>query len=189
MTSSSVEDTVDLSQVDASPPAPSQGENTVSPNTSPPRLSSTLLSETSGAISFVDTSPGSPASSPSYQSASPLLFPLPASLAGKSGTPLAELVADIGSTSIVTPDTATVEMVVAGEWPDGSLSLNLFLNVLLYYARPSVDGSFVDTSSGSAAWEFKKVLDQRYGVNVQIRSPYTVTGFINQHGQKRYRVG
>ncbi|KAF9450741.1 ras GEF [Macrolepiota fuliginosa MF-IS2] len=53
----------------------------------------------------------------------------------------------------------------------------------------SVDGSFVDTSSGSAARGFKKMLDQQYGVNVQVRSPYAITGFINQHGQERYRVG
>jgi len=63
------------------------------------------------------------------------------------------------------------------------------VNVLDEYLDNAADGSFVDMASGSAARGFKIVLDQYYGVSVQIRSPYAITGFVNQHGQQRYRVG
>ncbi|KAF7759677.1 hypothetical protein Agabi119p4_11372 [Agaricus bisporus var. burnettii] len=94
-----------------------------------------------------------------------LFFPLPTPLVGKPRITLSELVADLGNATMVTPDIATAEMVVGA------------------------DGNFVDTSSGSAARGFKKALDQQYGVSAQVRSPYIITGFVNQHGQQRYRVG
>ncbi|KAF9027864.1 ras GEF [Hymenopellis radicata] len=51
------------------------------------------------------------------------------------------------------------------------------------------DGSFVETSSGAAARELKRRYDQHYGVNLEVRSPYAITAFVNQHGKPTYRVG
>lgn len=130
MNSGSAEDTLDLDlrEVEVSSPASSPGENIPSPL----HLPATLIPETSETITSVESSSAPLVTPPSDQSASQLLLPLPASLASKSGMTLSELVADIGSTSIVTADTATAEMVVAGEWSDESLYLNLVLKVLLF---------------------------------------------------------
>lgn len=51
------------------------------------------------------------------------------------------------------------------------------------------DGTFVETSSGAAARELKRVYDQRYGVGKDVRSPYAITAFVNQHGKQMYRLG
>lgn len=51
------------------------------------------------------------------------------------------------------------------------------------------DGTFIETSSGPAAREIKLRYDQRYGVSVSTRSPYTITAFVNQHGKQMYRIG
>ncbi|TCD60853.1 hypothetical protein EIP91_009402 [Steccherinum ochraceum] len=51
------------------------------------------------------------------------------------------------------------------------------------------DGSFVETSSGAAARELKRIYDQRYGVGKEVRSPYAITAFVNQHGKQMYRLG
>lgn len=53
----------------------------------------------------------------------------------------------------------------------------------------SADGSFVETSSGPAARELKRRYDQHLGVGKDIRSPYAITAFVNQHGKPMYRVG
>ncbi|KXN85240.1 Guanine nucleotide exchange factor LTE1 [Leucoagaricus sp. SymC.cos] len=162
MTSNSVEDVMDHPLAEASAPEAPQSENTP---VSSPTPSNIPLPDTKSISFTAESSPDpSAASSPSQPSAR-LFFPLASTLAGKTGITLSELVADFGNNLTVAPDIATAEMVVA------------------------VDGSFVDTSSGSAARGFKKLLDQDYGVNVQIRSPYAITGFVNQHGQQRYRVG
>ncbi|KAG0706180.1 hypothetical protein DFH29DRAFT_846268 [Suillus ampliporus] len=50
------------------------------------------------------------------------------------------------------------------------------------------DGSFVETSSGSAARELKRRYDQSLGVGKDVRSPYAITAFVNQHGKQMYRV-
>lgn len=51
------------------------------------------------------------------------------------------------------------------------------------------DGSFVEVSSGEAARVLKKRYDQYMGVGKDVRSPYAITAFINQHGRQMYRVG
>ncbi|THH30302.1 hypothetical protein EUX98_g3880 [Antrodiella citrinella] len=51
------------------------------------------------------------------------------------------------------------------------------------------DGSFVETSSGAAARELKRIYDHRYGVGKEVRSPYAITAFVNQHGKQMYRLG
>ena len=54
---------------------------------------------------------------------------------------------------------------------------------------PLADGSFVETSSGAAARELKRRYDQYLGVGRDVRSPYAITAFVNQHGKQMYRVG
>ncbi|KAH0834180.1 hypothetical protein J3R83DRAFT_11489 [Lanmaoa asiatica] len=51
------------------------------------------------------------------------------------------------------------------------------------------DGSFVETSSGPAARELKRRYDRHLGVGKDVRSPYAITAFVNQHGKQMYRVG
>ncbi|KAJ3755760.1 hypothetical protein EV360DRAFT_49174 [Lentinula raphanica] len=51
------------------------------------------------------------------------------------------------------------------------------------------DKSYVETSSAPWAMELKRRYDTLYGVNVIVRSPYAITAFVGQHGQKRYRIG
>ncbi|KAL1741639.1 hypothetical protein HDZ31DRAFT_44998 [Schizophyllum fasciatum] len=51
------------------------------------------------------------------------------------------------------------------------------------------DGSFVETPSGAAAHQLKRIYDQRLGVGKDFRSPFAITGFVNQHGRWTYRVG
>ncbi|KIJ64268.1 hypothetical protein HYDPIDRAFT_112248 [Hydnomerulius pinastri MD-312] len=51
------------------------------------------------------------------------------------------------------------------------------------------DGTFVETSSGPAARELKRRYDQYLGVGIDVRSPYAITAFVNQHGKQIYRVG
>ncbi|EAU87807.1 hypothetical protein CC1G_09426 [Coprinopsis cinerea okayama7 len=51
------------------------------------------------------------------------------------------------------------------------------------------DGTYIETSSGPAARELKRRYDQRFGVSVNVRSPYAITAFVNQHGKQMFRVG
>lgn len=53
----------------------------------------------------------------------------------------------------------------------------------------SADSTYVETSSAPWAMELKRRYDTLYGVNVIVRSPYAITAFVGQHGQKRYRIG
>ena len=59
------------------------------------------------------------------------------------------------------------------------------------HAKPNLaaDGSFVETSSGPAARELKRRYDQHLGVGKDVRSPYAITAFVNQHGKQMFRVG
>lgn len=51
------------------------------------------------------------------------------------------------------------------------------------------DGTFIETSSGPAARELKRRYDYRLGVSLNVRSPYAITAFVNQHGKQMFRVG
>ncbi|TFK48184.1 ras GEF [Heliocybe sulcata] len=53
----------------------------------------------------------------------------------------------------------------------------------------AADGSFVETSSAAAAMELKRRYDHLFGVNKDVRSPYAITSFVNQHGKQKFRVG
>ncbi|KAI8990426.1 hypothetical protein BD414DRAFT_437955 [Trametes punicea] len=48
---------------------------------------------------------------------------------------------------------------------------------------------FIETSSGAAARESKRRLDRAIGVGKDVRSPYVITAFVNQHGKQMYRLG
>ena len=37
--------------------------------------------------------------------------------------------------------------------------------------------------------ELKRRYDQYLGVGRDVRSPYAITAFVNQHGKQMYRVG
>ena len=54
---------------------------------------------------------------------------------------------------------------------------------------PPGDNSFIETSSGAAARELKRRFDQYLGVGKDVRSPYAITAFVNQHGKQMYRIG
>ncbi|KAI9060140.1 ras GEF [Trametes sanguinea] len=51
------------------------------------------------------------------------------------------------------------------------------------------DGRFVETSSGPAARELKRRYDRAFGVGIDVRSPFVITAFVNQHGKQMYRLG
>lgn len=68
-----------------------------------------------------------------------------------------------------------------------SVFRDISVNVFLTFGV--ADGSFVETSSGPAARELKRRYDQHFGVGKEIRSPYAITAFVNQHGKQMYRVG
>ncbi|KAL0573822.1 Guanine nucleotide exchange factor lte1 [Marasmius crinis-equi] len=51
------------------------------------------------------------------------------------------------------------------------------------------DGTFVETSIGAAAMELKRRYDSHFGVNANVRSPYAITAFVNQHGRRMFRIG
>ncbi|KAF8999840.1 hypothetical protein BDQ17DRAFT_1427575 [Cyathus striatus] len=52
----------------------------------------------------------------------------------------------------------------------------------------AADRTYVETSSGPAAHLLKRRLDQQFGVGPSVRTPYTITGFTNQHGKEMYRI-
>ncbi|KAI0339067.1 ras GEF [Trametopsis cervina] len=51
------------------------------------------------------------------------------------------------------------------------------------------DSRYVDTSSGAVAHGLKRLYDQHLGVGRDVRSPFVITAFINQHGKQMYRIG
>ena len=80
------------------------------------------------------------------------------------------------------PEIASADISVARKWP-------LYLYPPPCRSQlPLADGSFVETSSGAAARELKRRYDQYLGVGHDVRSPYAITAFVNQHGKEMYRV-
>lgn len=83
------------------------------------------------------------------------------------------------------PELASAELVMASTCfsrSESSLNLNPPPWAL-------ADHSFIETSSGAAARELKRRFDQYLGVGKDVRSPYAITAFVNQHGKQMYRVG
>ncbi|KIJ13685.1 hypothetical protein PAXINDRAFT_13439 [Paxillus involutus ATCC 200175] len=121
-------------------------------------------SETTSMTSFL--TPQSPP--PSGASLPHVLLPIPAASLNKSQSSLAfshAIVTDENNWATLPPEVATADISIAP------------------------DGSFVETSSGHAARELKRRYDQYVGVGKDVRSPYAITAFVNQHGKQMYRVG
>ncbi|KAF8836237.1 ras GEF [Paxillus ammoniavirescens] len=121
-------------------------------------------SETTSMTSF--SPPQSPP--PSGTSLPHVLLPIPAASLNKSQSSLAfshAIVTDENKWATLPPEVATADISIAP------------------------DGSFVETSSGHAARELKRRYDQYVGVGKDVRSPYAITAFVNQHGKQMYRVG
>jgi hypothetical protein len=110
MNSSSIEEVMVSPLVEASMPEASQKDKPIS---SPPPSDMPLPDVK--AISTAESSPERSAVSAPPQTSTQLFFPLASPLAGKTGITLSKLVADLENASIVTPDIANVEMIVAGE--------------------------------------------------------------------------
>ncbi|KAN0141783.1 hypothetical protein V8E53_000245 [Lactarius tabidus] len=72
---------------------------------------------------------------------------------------------------------------------EGGVDLDLPPEIASAEISIAPDGSFVETSSGQAARELKKHYDRLLNVNKELRSPYAITAFVNQHGKPMYRVG
>ncbi|KAJ7058009.1 hypothetical protein C8F01DRAFT_1149127 [Mycena amicta] len=132
---------------------------------SPPGLS-TSPEQTPSTLSSASSSITSPASSVDSHS-SRVLLPIPTPNINGSQASFTFSEVDLDGTPLepLPPEIATADLSIAP------------------------DGSFVETSSGPAARELKKRYDAHYGVGVNIRSPYTITAFVNQHGRSMYRVG
>ncbi|KIK95189.1 hypothetical protein PAXRUDRAFT_827250 [Paxillus rubicundulus Ve08.2h10] len=115
------------------------------------------------------TSPSTPQSPPTSRTDLPhVLLPIPATSLNKSQSSLAfshAIVTDENKWATLPQEVATADISIAP------------------------DGSFVETSSGHAARELKRRYDQYVGVGKDIRSPYAITAFVNQHGKQMYRVG
>jgi len=85
-----------------------------------------------------------------------------------------------GALESLGPENANAEINIAGR--------NLTLNFGCQSNEGTADGSFIESSSGSAIRELKRYYDQLAGVGPALRSPYAITGFVNQHGKSMYRL-
>lgn len=83
-------------------------------------------------------------------------------------------------------------------WPEelAGVDINIARKYLVWLATGEeyssfvpADGTYIETSSGPAARELKRRYDQRFGVSLNVRSPYAITAFVNQHGKQMFRVG
>ncbi|KAF4568291.1 hypothetical protein EYR36_010301 [Pleurotus pulmonarius] len=111
--------------------------------------------------------PGSASGSPPVNPPSTFHLPIPAPVLSKpqASFTLQDIVNDHDENDPLPPEIASADISIA------------------------TDGSFVETSSGPAARELKRRYDQQYGVGLNVRSPYAITAFVNQHGKSMYRVG
>ena len=57
------------------------------------------------------------------------------------------------------------------------------------FLSQSVDGTFIESSSGPAIYELKRRYDQLAGVGSSVRTPYAITAFVSQHGKSMFRLG
>ncbi|KAI0073189.1 ras GEF [Panus rudis PR-1116 ss-1] len=78
----------------------------------------------------------------------------------------------------------------SGSRPEERLvSLNLPPEIASADISVCANGAFLETSSGAAAREVKRVLDEHIGVEKGRRSPYIITAVINQFGKQMFRIG
>lgn len=82
----------------------------------------------------------------------------------------------------LSPEAATADITVGG-----ASSSNVYQ---FPYSMFHADGGrFVEISSGAVGRELKRLYDQHLGVGKDVRSPFAITAFINQHGKQMYRIG
>ncbi|KAG1750327.1 uncharacterized protein EDB91DRAFT_1216985 [Suillus paluster] len=129
-------------------------------------IATTTTDSLSAMTNAISTTEEIPASPPTSDQAN-LLLPIPAPSLNNSQSSFTF------SHSIVASDTEW------GSLPPEVASADISI---------APDGSFVETSSGSAARELKRRYDQFLGVGKDVRSPYAITAFVNQHGKQMYRV-
>jgi hypothetical protein len=111
-----------------------------------------------------------------------LSIPAPTVNNSRSSFALSDVTDNATAVDPLSPEISSANITVAREYlvrEVGTLLTN----------DPPADGSFVETSSGLAARELKRHWDQQIGVGKDVRSPYAITAFVNQHGKSMFRVG
>jgi GDP/GTP exchange factor required for growth at low temperature len=163
--------------------------------------------EPSETITQSTSSSSRPSSLPPSDTPPHLILPIPTPSLNKSQSSVVfshTIVTSEDDWGSLPPEVATADISIAREYTLHSIFLCLFvfasrggsctsadisLSLMRMLNQPSADGSFVETSSGPAARELKRRYDQHLGVGKDVRSPYAITAFVNQHGKSMYRVG
>lgn len=127
-------------------------------------------------------------SSSNFSNTSQFLLPIPTPSVNKSQASFVypdSIESDSESSSIgaLPPEIASADISIARECILHDVLMQLFDRAFL------ADGSFVETSSAPAARELKRRYDRHIGVGKDVRSPYAITAFVNQHGKQLFRVG
>ena len=112
-----------------------------------------------------------------------LSIPAPAVNDSRSSFALSDSTDHSSAFDPLSPEITSADIAVAREYG------NILDRVTFLTSTSPADGSFVETSSGLAARELKKRWDQEIGVGKDVRSPYAITAFVNQHGKSMFRVG
>jgi Gdp/GTP exchange factor required for growth at low temperatures len=123
-----------------------------------------------------------PSLSTSHPTAQLLSIPPPTVNNSRSSFSLSDVTNNATPPDPLSPEVTSSDITVAREYLLREVGALLISNTL-------ADGSFVETSSGFAARELKKYWDQQIGVGKDVRSPYAITAFVNQHGKSMFRVG
>lgn len=111
-----------------------------------------------------------------------LSIPPPAVSDSSSSLALSDDTDNSNALDPLSPDITSADITVAREYRFTQARDNLL-------TKATADGSFVETTSGLAARELKRYWDQQIGVGKDVRSPYAITAFVNQHGKSMFRVG
>jgi GDP/GTP exchange factor required for growth at low temperature len=112
-----------------------------------------------------------------------LSIPAPSVRNHRSSLTLSDNADNASAVDPLSSEITSADITVARKYPIARVRRSLLINA------PPADGSFVETSSGLAARELKRHWDQQVGVGKDVRSPYAITAFVNQHGKSMFRVG
>lgn len=118
-----------------------------------------------------------------YSSARLLSIPAPSVDNHRSSLAISDNTDNASVLDPLSPEITSADITVARKYP-----VTRDRHISLTNSSPA-DGSFVETSSGLAARELKRHWDQQVGVGKDVRSPYAITAFVNQHGKSMFRVG
>ncbi|KAG6331060.1 hypothetical protein ID866_8029 [Astraeus odoratus] len=146
--------------------------------------------------SQIISTPADPSSTLATSESSPshILLPIPTSSTNQSQPSFSfshAFVPADNDWSSLPPEILNADISIAHVTGAQSLSFvdQITNDIVLLHFMSTADGSFVETSSGPAARELKRRYDQYLGVGKDVRSPYAITAFVNQHGKSVYRVG